>query len=248
MKHLSGRSFDSQNLNNTHPDPCPICHGTGTELTEQGARICACRKEVARQERVARKTQLLARIDPLFANVTLADLQPRADLHPDQPRFIAKMKEHPFDNYYFCGRNDVGKTLFMWALYENAVNAGRKVYVSTLLDMILNMQAAFKVADSKDVAAEHLRWLHTDQGTCSIFLDDIDKARPTEYVAEFFFGFVDTIYRYKHQLVVTSQLDPENSIGGRDSLIDHFEKADARYAVGIVRRIVNDQTHIVRML
>lgn len=202
---------------------------------------------------MARRAELIAKIPEEYSGVTLAGLEPRADLHRDQARYIAIMKTNPFDNYYICGDNDTGKTRMLYALYENAVSAGRIVLVATLFDMLDEIKRSFATGRTS-ATCTIIDNLNTHglvtQGAgkkVSAFIDDIDKARPTEFAAEAFFSLVDALYRNRHQIIVTSQLDPERRIAGRDSLIDHFEKADARYAVGIVRRLVNDSTHIVRM-
>lgn len=245
----------SQSFGNLSPSSdvvCGICNDTGTELTETGARTCACVRQKLQQRRIAEKDRKLARIDARYAGVTLAGLTPRAELHPDQGRYIARMRAAPFENYYICGNNDTGKTHLLWALYESAVSAGRGVAAGTLFDMLESMKSLFRLnhrrnqGESTDPETNPFANL---QGAApfSAFIDDVDKARPTEFAAEFFFSYVDALYRYKHQIVVTSQLDPEKRVDGRDSLIDHFEKADARYGIGIVRRLVNDETNIVRL-
>lgn len=234
-----------------------MCLDTGTEIFYDSsgrgfARTCGCAVEKSRARRVADRERLLAKIPSIYAGVTLAELKPRTDLHADQARYIRTMQAHPFANYYICGSNDSGKTHLLYALYESAVSAGRRVAVGTLFDMLEEMKSLFRVnhrrnaGESVDPEVDPFQNLKTAQ-PFSAFIDDIDKARPTEYAAEFFFSYVDALYRNQHQIVVTSQLDPEKKIAGRDSLIDHFEKADARYALGIVRRLVNDQTNIVRM-
>lgn len=245
---LTSPSFEKASTRDSEANPpkCWTCFDTGTELTETGARGCVCRRNTQR-----RLERLLGRIPSRYAGVSLAELQPRPDLHPDQPKIVEFMRTHPELNYYLCGMNDVGKSHLLWALYEAAVSAGRDVVASTLYDMVEEAKAMFGRNQSKEVtwsSLSHWRRDLSEPGRhYAIFIEDIDKVRPTEYVAELFFAYVDAIYNYKHQLVVTSQLDPENRIGGRDSLIEHFERADPRYAVGIVRRIVNDETAIWRL-
>ena len=227
-------------------DVCSRCFGTGTLLTETGARICECRR--TDHLRVAR---LLERIPPRYKGVSLATLQPNPDLHTKQTEIVEYLRQHPDHSYYFCGANDTGKSHFLWALYENAARAGRRVVAGTFYDMVKSAKAAFDSSTSAELRWSQLRYWQADLDTtaerCLVCIDDIDKARPTEYVAELFFSYVDAIYNFKHQLVVTSQLDPQERVDGRDSLIEHFERADPRYAVGIVRRVVNDETAIWRM-
>lgn len=229
---------------------CELCNNTGTEVVpKKGARNCsACTRPS--QER--RRAELLAKIPKRYRGVRLDELKANG-LHKDQERIITFVKEHPFENYYFCGDNDTGKSHILWGLYANAVESGRNVIAGSLFDWIESCKSAFRGAPAERVVEQfaRIKELRQSRDRFSIFIDDIDKARPTEYVAEIFFNLIDTIYNYEHQLVVTSQLDPEKSIKGRNSLIQHFEGRaetyDGRYAIGIVRRIVNDETNVFKL-
>lgn len=215
------------------------------ELASTGAKRCLlCRPHRDPNE------ELLAQIDARYRGFTLKLLQPLPDLNtaPDnQERVISVMKLRPFDSFYFCGRNDVGKTLFLSVLCENAIRAGRFVFISTLTDWVKTCQDAIKTGANISIA----EFQQSDR-PYSIFIDDLDKARPTEYVAELLFHLIDAVYRHKHQLVVTTQLDPEErtvtSTGAeRLSLLEHFERADPRYGEAIVRRMVHDETSVWRL-
>jgi DNA replication protein DnaC len=240
-------SFVSQR---TDKPICELCNGTGVEAVPgKGARSCsAC--TLPAQERS--RSLLLSKIPRRYSGARLDTLEANG-LHKDQKRLVSFVKTHPFENYYLCGDNDTGKTHILWALYANAVTSGRNVIVTKLVDWIESLKAEFSRSTPERAVERYARIadLRQSRYPFSIFLDDIDKARPTEYVAEVFFNLIDTIYNYQHQLVVTSQLDPEKSVKGRNSLIQHFEGRgetyDGRYAIGIVRRIVNDETNVFKM-
>jgi DNA replication protein DnaC len=244
-QQISARAF-AKRLTNNVADVCTTCNGTEVEIVAgRGARPCTtCRPELNRimslRERKPRRYQA----------VTLETLEPRLDLHAEQANAIAWMRKHPFMNYYLCGEADTGKTHLMWALYDHALISGRTVVICSLFELVEAAKTMFRNTETRPPRLisemEVLNRPNAAEYPCSIFIDDVDKARPTEYVAELFFNYVDRIYRNKHQLVVTSQLDPEKSVNGRASLIDHFENADPRYAMGIVRRMVNDETAAFR--
>lgn len=190
---------------------------------------------------------LIARIDARYREIDLKTIEPRNDLHAKQEEIIAQMKKRPFDSYYFCGTNDTGKTAFLWALYRHSVRAGRFPFVTTLADWVKTCQEAIKTGAIMSIAE-----FQQSERPYSIFIDDLDKARPTEYVAELLYHLIDAVYRHKHQLVVTTQLDPEErtvtSTGAeRLSLLEHFERADPRYGEAIVRRMVHDETSVWRL-
>lgn len=229
---------------NSEAPKCQICFGSGWEVVKgKGARPCgACRPA---SQRTAR---LLAQMPARYASARLADLVPRPELHENQAKIVEYMKQNPSVNYYFCGENDTGKTHFLWCLYAEAVITGRRVITVTLHDWIEKNIAAFR-ADQTLAESSPFRLSDLQQNALaySVFIDDIDKKKMSEYVGEMVFNFVDSVYRHKHQLVVTSQLDPAWSIRGRKSLEDHFGDSDSRYGLAIARRIVNDETAIWRM-
>lgn len=224
---------------------CLKCFGTGTYLKEGAAVQCPDCARKRRQEFVA---ALLNNRPERFRHVMLETLEPRDDLHPKQSEIVAYMRANPGDNYYFCGKEDTGKTHFLHALYGHAVTAGNsRVLYTTMNDLVLRTKEGF--TRGGDMQHDWLRIADLQQSSTrfSVFIDDIDKARATEFVGELIFAWIDAIYSFKHQLVVTSQLDPEKRVNGLDSLAQHFEKADPRYAKTIVRRIVNDETAVWRM-
>lgn len=224
---------------------CPTCFGTQSEVVAGGARPCPT---CSPNREAQRRQLLLEKIPRRYRGVTLERLQPRVDLHPAQPQIIQYMLQHPFQNYYLCGEPDTGKTHLMWAFYEHAVATGRNVIATTLHDWIESHIALYRQPlETNDRSTLMMADLQQSKFPYSVFIDDIDKKKVTEYVADMFFKFVDTIYLHQHQLVVTSQLHPSLSVNGRDSLIDHFRDGDPRYGLGIARRLVNDETAVWEM-
>lgn len=242
--------------------PCKFCFGTGMEIlpdtelgtviskvtreavtpTGAGAKRCRCQYRAPVDE----VANLLSLIPKRYEGVALSTLEPNPNLHAEQGTVIAFMKQNPTANYFFCGEADCGKSHFLWALYEQSVRDGRQVFATTLYKFIEQIKAGF--ADDQGLRmVDVLERLENPNNHYSIFIDDIDKARPTGFAGETFHNFIDAVYNYKHQLVVTSQLDPEREVKGRLSLMEHFENSNPSYGHAIVRRIVNDETAIFRM-
>jgi DNA replication protein DnaC len=200
------------------------------EIVEgRGARICVCRMDRLRVSR-------MAAIPPKFADVTIATLEPRPGIHPKQAQVIAAVKAEPEASYFLAGRFGTGKSMLMWALYRHAVDQGvRRVVVCTLEELIAEYRAFIQASMNREapkqprLTADELRQTHTKY---AIFLDDIDKARPTEYAAEQFFAIVNAIYEFGHQIVTTTNLTPEK-------LTLHFGRADDRFGGAIVRRLTD---------
>ncbi len=118
----------------------------------------------------------------------------------------------------------------------------KRVVVCTLAELLHEYRTFIQCSINNQelvyprLSAEDLRQDHTK---FSIFLDDVDKAKPTEYAAEQLFELADAIYAFNHQIIVTTNLSLVK-------LVSHFEKADERYGGAIVRRIV-DNSHIFEM-
>lgn len=242
MKTLSETSVQPQN------PLCDKCQDTGRIYSKQVAtegkfigriytvmRDCLCKLERLRQKR-------LSVIPRFFQNVNLADLQPHPQIHALQKTIIPVMKANPFESYFIAGKTGKGKTLMMWSLYREAVMNDKKVIACTLTELLNEYKAFIQASINNQeliyprISAGDLRQNHT---RFSIFLDDIDKAKPTEYAMEQLFELANAIYEFGHQVVVTTNLRLED-------LQKHFERADERFGGAIVRRLTSN-AHICEM-
>jgi DNA replication protein DnaC len=207
-------------LSEPTPPQCATCEDTGFELTDKGARPCECRLNRIRDSR-------FAKIPPKFAGLRLADIQPRKG----QEQIITFAKENPQGSYFLAGNFGTGKSMLMWALYREAIERNApKLIACTLAELLNEYRGFINGGPLPRMNATELKQSHTRY---SIFFDDIDKAKPTEYAAEQFFEIVNAIYEYGHQVVTTTNL-------GVSALIDHFDRADERFGGAIVRRLVDN--------
>jgi DNA replication protein DnaC len=169
--------------------------------------------------------------------VTLDGLAARTDLHPGQAATVEYVKANPDASYVFCGRPGTGKTHLFWALYERAAqNLDRPLVACSMLQLINQYREAFRPRTDPNEPAPEVMVRPNDLMSSlrySVFFDDIDKPKISEYVAEQVHALFDAAYNNNHQIVVTTNLDP-------DSLETHFSRADERYGAAIVRRIVHD--------
>jgi hypothetical protein len=133
----------------------------------------------------------------------------------------------------------------MWALYQMvAHNVERRIVAYSMLQLINEYREAFRPRKDDDggqcqvtIRPNDLMQSHTPY---SLFFDDIDKPRITEYVAEQIHALFDAAYIYKHQIIITTNLTP-------DRLVEHFERADDRYGRAIVRRIIHDANNLIQL-
>ena len=217
---------------------CDDCQDYGRiyfdEVAENGKiykmmKDCICKLEKLRQKR-------LEVIPPNFRHAVLKDIQPMKNIHPFQAVCIPKMKVNPFDSYFLAGKTGTGKSMLMWALYREAVMQDKRIVACTLSELLDEYKRFIHLSMNKQeliyprLSAEDLRQNHTK---FSIFFDDIDKARPTEYAMEQLFELANAIYDFQHQVVVTTNLR-------LTKLIEHFERADERFGGAIVRRLINN--------
>lgn len=215
------------------PASSPVSNPTGSAETKAcekcldgwietgaGLKPCDCRRQKADRK-------LLARIPPEYRSLSLETIKPDVERHPAQARVIPFLKVNPERSYYFSGRFGCGKTLFGWVLYRSAIEAGRPVVgmpLPELLDELRDYEAdreAKPTLQPKQLMQDETRYL--------IFLDAIDFARPTGYAAEMLYRIVDAAYTFRHQLIVTSNLN-------REKLAEHWGSADRGPA--ILRRIL----------
>lgn len=212
---------------------CDVCGDTGVEVVVgKGARPCGCQK-------AAQRERLLARIPSQFQTADLATLTPMPNKHPKQAEALAKIKANPAGNFFLAGHAGTGKTVLMWALYRHAIERSEThPVVCSLSELLDEYRAEIRASKNHEEAfrprltASMLR----TKTRYSIFLDDIDKANPTDYAAEQIFALVNAIYEEKHQLVITT-----NKTVTR--LIAHYDKSDDR-GEPIVRRMLDGATRI----
>lgn len=201
-------------------------------LGEHGAKRCECRLRQIRQTK-------LDRIPRRYREADLVTMKPKLEAHPQQAEVIEMIRSAPFESYLFVGCNATGKTHLLWAMYRNAIDARRQVAACSATQLLDEYRSMIRLEAGEvsrvTVCGADLRDIPFP---CSIFLDDLDKARPTEYAAEQLFDLIDAAYSHQHQLVVTSNLDVQE-------LAEHFARADARYGISIVRRIAD--CNVVRL-
>lgn len=195
----------------------------------QMQKRCVCFLENIRRKR-------LATVPPKFQNATIANLKADTTRHPKQVEFVPMIKQNPQSSYFLAGSFGTGKTHLMWALYHEAVMNDRNTVICTLNELLNEYKGCIHASMNNQetiyprLSAEDLRQNHSK---FSIFLDDVDKARPTEYVAELVYDLADAMYSYNHQIVLTTNLSVKK-------LAEHFERADERYGGAIVRRFVEN--------
>lgn len=202
---------------------CPDCDGGGWVLVVgEGVKPCQC---LVNQKR----KRALDRIPSLYRSLRLETIQPNPARHAEQAAVIAAMRQSPESSFVFFGRNGCGKSLFGWLLYRHAVESGRYAVGIPLAELLAEFREWEKNPDRlptikpEDLRQSNRRYL--------VFLDELEKARPSEYAGEMLFRMLDAAFSFEHQLVITSNKTPSE-------LSAHWSEADVTYGPSILRRIM----------
>lgn len=205
------------------------------------AKRCKCARRFANQK-------ALKLIPPHFGSPKLNRLEPRAELHNKQEFIIKRLKENPEKSFLFAGRNGVGKTHFAWALYRYALATRRRVVACTMRELLAEfreLELSLSAVKNDDTITIKTPRLYAESLKCSerwfIFIDEFEKARPTEFASETLLAVLDVILQYGHQLIVTSNLpvtdERANQLGMKNSLRSHWGRIDEIWGNSIVRRL-----------
>lgn len=201
---------------------CWRCFDTRARMIDGRVQVCLCARREAMRNR-------LHCVPPIFNNPKLSRLRPRPELHAKQKAVIDLLRLYPDDSYLLVGRNGVGKSHVAWALYRRVVVEGRPAVACTVRALIADFRRQeLGVTDGKPrVTADSLqkarpRWL--------LFLEEFEKARPTEFAAEQLFSLLDAARSFGHQVVLTSNFSYA-------ALQAHWSRIDPIWGNSILNRI-----------
>ncbi len=218
---------------------CPLCFGCGMEIVKgRGARTCQC---AIRGRIESYREEMIAKIPSLYENLSLENIAPDLTRHRNQAREIKKLRANPNSNFAICGRYGSGKTHLLWALYRTQLES-RRVFAGTLEQIVGEHKKRIEIEKRGDfppplsIVPEKFRQKSTPW---TLFIDDIDKETPTEFVSKILFALLDAATSFQHQIVFSTNLHAED-------LTEHFERADKRFGGAIARRLM-DNTEIIEM-
>lgn len=175
----------------------------------------------------------LAVVPPVFNNPRLSRLRPRSDLHPAQVSAITHVRANPNDSYLFVGKNGTGKSHIAWALYRHAIASRRPAVTCTVRDLLAEFRRVEvgvpdgETLKSPRITAETLR---KPGRSWFVFLDEFEKARPSEFASEQLFNLLDAAKSFNHQIVVTSNMNV-------NGLHNHWSRVDPIWGNSILTRL-----------
>ena len=182
---------------------------------------CDCLRRSIRQIK-------LATIPPLYRMASIATAVADPNRHKVQPTLFEMLRGRPDASYVLCGSNGSGKTMAGWMLYRWAVEHDKPAVGLTCAELVAQYRAW--QFDAEKVPVIEPGDLKTGEKRL-LFLDELDKARPTEFAAETLFHLFDAAYSYQHQIVVTSNTPLEG-------LAEHWSRNAITIGPSIVRRLM----------
>lgn len=154
-----------------------------------GVTRCQCSKQ-----RIA-EAQFKS-IPSRFRGCRLANYVP---IDGQQEQALGKILENPGQGLFLHGGFGRGKTHLAVGQYRTLVDAGQTCTWRSMSELIHELQ-------DYEIRKEHSTVLHRVRYTDSfhLFIDDIDKFKPTDWKGEALFDLFDTLYRRELSVTITS--------------------------------------------
>jgi DNA replication protein DnaC len=212
---------------------CNICEDTEFQeiVGENGVtamKPCICRDKI-------RLDYINSMIPPKFQGAELSKLRPLVEKHVKQSILFEEVQNNPFNNYLLLGKHGAGKTWVGYALFKNAALSNRRAVALSLASLMGEFKRV-EMGDTDswkpqvtvgDLSQTHTKW--------TLFLDEVEKARVTEFTVEKFFELINAASSFGHQIIATSNMT-------EDALKSHFSKIDQVYGLAIMRRLTEGST------
>lgn len=163
----------------------------------------------------------------------MATAAPDAARHPKQADLLAALRDDPHVSLFLYGPQGCGKTHMGWLAYRQAIDEGRRAIGMTLAELLAQYRVWEKQPDVLPTIIPGELSAPRIAGAPGVllFLDDVDKARPSAFTAEMLFRLVDAAYSNAHQVIVTSNFHPQR-------LAAHWSDGGEAYGPAIIRRLL----------
>jgi DNA replication protein DnaC len=174
---------------------CSVCNDSGWRRVEENGRPamrqCECVKE-------KRKAELRSLIPKRFNESSFASYIPHSR---QQRQALALMQGEAGGSWYLTGAYGSGKTHLLYAQYREIILAYKtRCHVRTTRELVEELRRAELEEGFVSPVMADASW----SDSYHLFWDDIDKLKPTDFKTEVLFDLIDTLYRQKHGLTVTS--------------------------------------------
>jgi DNA replication protein DnaC len=190
---------------------CQNCGGTGWSTQLAGAQECKCRRERIRQV-------LLKRVAPHDRWARLETIQPTASLslaRATQQRLIDNLRSNPGGSYAFFGPCGIGKTSFMAALFQAAVESQTRGLYYVQMKQFLHDLRRLECGEDllPTVSAGTIEEAFSAGVRPRVFIDEFDKVTASEFARNTVHELIDRLYGLSGahsqavQLVIATNLE-----------------------------------------
>ena len=169
---------------------------------------CVCHKGKTQRREIKRL------VPEMWQGLRLSSLKPSNNselvkLFPysQQQEVIKDLQDYPYSGHVFIGPSGTGKSRFLHCLLQEAILDGKRVFFSKMSKLIKAMQDnEFKnlpeerwseMIDAADLKA------NSSKKPLYIFIDEMDKIKPTDDVYLKFFDLIDFIYENRSSAILT---------------------------------------------
>lgn len=234
----------------TSPDltkACEYCHepmeeikhsyklANGHEIFLPSVYVCHCEEATAERERELKERAEEAereRIQRMKDKCLASGVKPH---FIDSKRGAEYMDRVLSGGLYIVGETGVGKTHLASGIAKRCVLAGKTIRFTSSSEVMMQLKGTFGSSQTEDETIGTLC-------ACGVlFLDDLGKESPTDYVLERLFYIINRRYEYDRPIVITSQFK-------RSELAKRLAKnGDKETAEAIVRRLKDMCGEVVQL-
>ena len=212
-----------------------VFNAKGEEKTFVVGYVCNCEKATKAREEAAKakaEAEEVERLKALKSKCLAQGIKPHFIGSKEGAEYVERALE---GGLYIVGDTGTGKTHLASGIAKRCAMADKSFKFTSTLEIMLALRDTFHTSQQE---SELLG------GLCAcgvLFLDDLGKEYPTDYMLEKLFYIVNRRYEYDRPIVVTSQFE-------RDELAQRLAKnGDKETAIAIVRRLQDMCGDVVRL-
>jgi DNA replication protein DnaC len=118
-----------------------------------------------------------------------------------QARVIGLLKQSPDDSYAFFGPTGVGKTTYLYAIYQHAVQVQLRACWCVQMPRLVSDLRALEFGTEKEpcLCRRMIQDAQEENLRPRIFVDEFDKVNVTDFALNSVGELVDTIYNFSGQ-------------------------------------------------
>lgn len=194
---------------------CPMCGGDGVVAklddngNKVGAKPCECREDDIQQKKI-QELRDEANIPPRYRQATLSDFDgtENEDVAETAGQFTDRFDqvrdgETDTIGFYIFGGVGTGKTHLGYAVMNSLVHDNKPCFATSVPDLLE------KIRPSRD-DSEINQYKKTMREIPFLFIDDIGKENPTEWVRTTLWSLINHRYNWMKPTFITSNYSPSD--------------------------------------